>query len=456
MRRNRFINAKPVIYLLMALLLLAGCAGEQQSEAFQNEASFSPASQPEEISEIQKEEAEEARQPYVALFEGDRVVDVCATIDEADWQSIMDAPLEKEYHRADIVFNGIVLENVAISTKGNSSLTSVARSESDRYSFRIKFDKYEKGQTLLGLDKISLNNNYKDPSYMREYLHYEAMREAGAAVPLTLYVNLYINGELHGLYTCVEHESDSFLERYFGEDWEDGVFYDSEEASTLQYVEGGQYEELVLDSGTDDGRRSLIRFIQVLNEMPDGEKGEIESVLDVGSALSYIAANTVFGNYDSYHGSLAHNYRLYGDAEGVFTVVSWDMNESFGLFSSGRGGQSGGVSLSLLEPVQGNVSIESRPLIRNLLAVPEYRERYLEYVSLYTDYLERVETRAAELAELIRPHVEADPTRLYELEDFEASLKQDAGTSYLTTYAIDRAARIRELLDNINNESLLP
>jgi len=436
---------KKIWCAMLSLCLFAGCSGGQREVSASAERPLSSVQDGDAVSA--HVESTETEQTYIDLFEGDRVVDVYVTIGEDDWQSILDTPREKEYKSVDVVFDGIALENVGFSTKGNSSLSSVARSESERYSFRLKFDKYNENQTLLGLDKLSLNNNFKDPSYMREYLHYEAMRESGAPVPLTIYANLYINGDLHGLYTCVEHQADSFLRRNFGEDWEDGVFYDTEDASTLEYVEGSRYESLVLDSGTDDNRSSLIRFVKVLSEMPDGEKGEIESVLNVDSALRYIAANAVFGNYDSYHGGFAHNYRLYGNRQGVFTVVPWDMNESFGRFGHGGAAQNA-VTISIFEPVQNNVAIDNRPLIRNLLAVREYRERYVEFVALYANYLEGVESRANDLAELIRPYVEADPNRFYSMEEFEQSLVPDGSTSYLISFANSRRKNLREQLRN--------
>lgn len=101
--------------------------------------------------------------------------------------------------------------------------------DSDRYSFRLKFDKYDKKQTLLGLDKMVLNNNFSDPSYIREYLHYEALRSVGVDAPLTVFTNLYINGELYGFYVGVEAIDDSYLERTYGENYDDGVLYDTEE-----------------------------------------------------------------------------------------------------------------------------------------------------------------------------------------------------------------------------------
>jgi spore coat protein H len=185
-------------------------------------------------------------QPYESLFAGDRIIDVKVTIDDADWESILASPLDKEYKSATVEVDGNVMENVGFSTKGNLTLKAVASmTDSDRYSFRLKFDKYEKSQTLLGLDKMVLNNSYADPSFLREYLHYEALRAIGLDAPLTVFTNLYINGELYGFYVGVEAIDDSYLERNFGEDYADGVLYDTDEKSYLQEVEGSNYDSLM-------------------------------------------------------------------------------------------------------------------------------------------------------------------------------------------------------------------
>ena len=156
-------------------------------------------------------------QAYESLFQTDNVIDVKITIDDADWQSMLESPMDKDYKQVSVEVDGNKLDNVGFSTKGNMTLRSVASMEdSDRYSFRLKFDKYDKTQTLLGLDKMVLNNNYTDPSYMREILHYEALRSIGMDVPMTNYVNLYVNGELVGFYTGVEAVDDSYLERNYG------------------------------------------------------------------------------------------------------------------------------------------------------------------------------------------------------------------------------------------------
>ncbi|MGV2967636.1 CotH kinase family protein [Paenibacillus sp. AGC30] len=374
-------------------------------------------------------------QAYESLFQTDNVIDVNVTIDDADWKSMLESPLDKDYKNVSVEVDGNKLDNVGFSTKGNLTLKAVASMEdSDRYSFRLKFDKYDKTQSLLGLDKMVLNNNYADPSYMREVLHYEALRSIGMDVPMTNYVNLYVNGELVGFYTGVEAVDDSYLERNYGENYEEGDLYDTDEKSYLQYEEGSDYSTITKDLGTDKDKTKLKTFIQTLNEMPEGEKGDIESVLDVDSALQYIAGNMVFGNYDSYNGDKGHNYMLYSDAAGKFTVVPWDFNMSFNGYSGGggRGTTTGSTTtntnatnVSVDEPVLG-ISMENVPMINNLLAVPEYKEKYLSYVNELTDYMEGIQDRITGLADEIRPYVEADPTKFYTTEQFESNIAYSA------------------------------
>ena len=346
---------------------------------------------------------------YEEIFVKDRVIDIKIEISEEDLKDIYENPMLEEYHPADITVDGVTVPDIGIRTKGNSSLSSVARGDSDRYSYRIKFNKYTKGQKLLGLDDMVINNMFSDPSYMREYLSYEAMREAGMAAPLTVLANIYINGELKGLYLAVEVIDESFLKRTFGNS--KGNLYKQEQGSTLVYSEDSEYPSSELKVGNDTEKLGLKSMIKVLNE-----NGDLKSVLDIDSCVALIAANTVLGSYDSYNGSFAHNYYMY-EQDGVVTAIPWDYNMSFGGF--GQGGS--GWSSSLDTPVSG-ASMEQRPLINNLLKVPEYKAKYLEYVSFFAEYLRKMPERTAELANIIRPHVEADPTKFMTMEAFENSI----------------------------------
>lgn len=160
----------------------------------------------------------EASQPeyMTKLFDKDKVSEINIIIDEDKWQEFLDNAMDEEYYICDISINGELFKNVGIRAKGNSSLSMVAGSGSDRYSFKINFGKYVDGQSYYGLDKLALNNNISDATYMKEYLSYEMFSEMGVPTPGYAYSNVKVNGEGWGLYLAVEVMEESFIERYYG------------------------------------------------------------------------------------------------------------------------------------------------------------------------------------------------------------------------------------------------
>lgn len=269
------------------------------------------------------------------IFQDDTVNEINIEIDEDDWQDMLDNPLEEEYHKANITINGETVGNVAIRTKGNNSLTSVASSDSDRYSFKIDFDYYDNNGNYYGLKKLCLNNNYSDNSSMREYISYKIMGELGLDVPQCGYSNITVNGEEWGLYLAVEAIDETFLETHFDDatgdlykpEGQDGtgadLVYDGDDISSYTGL------NLKTNEDTSDGKE----IIALMKALEDGEN--LEDLLDVESALKYIAANVALANFDSYLGNTTHNYYLY-EEDGYFTVIPWDMNLAFGGFGGGE------------------------------------------------------------------------------------------------------------------------
>ena len=269
------------------------------------------------------------------IFQDDTVNEINIEIDEADWQDMLENPLEEEYHKANVTINGETVGNVAIRTKGNTSLTSVANSDSDRYSFKLDFDYYDNNGNYYGLKKLCLNNNYSDNSSMREYISYKIMGELGLDVPQCGYSNITVNGEEWGLYLAVEAIDETFLETHFDDatgdlykpEGQDGtgadLVYDGDDISSYTGL------NLKTNEDTSDGKE----IIALMKALEDGEN--LEDLLDVESALKYIAANVALANFDSYLGNTTHNYYLY-EEDGYFTVIPWDMNLAFGGFGGGE------------------------------------------------------------------------------------------------------------------------
>lgn len=117
------------------------------------------------------------------VFPKDKIVDVKITIDEDEFQDMLDNASNEEIKTASVDYNGHHFDNVGIRTKGNLTLRSVVQmTDSDRYSFKLSFDEFV-DQTLGGISKINLNNNYSDTTSMREFLTYELAETMGLPTP---------------------------------------------------------------------------------------------------------------------------------------------------------------------------------------------------------------------------------------------------------------------------------
>lgn len=153
------------------------------------------------------------------LFDDSYVHTIDIEID--DWDSFIETATSEEYTSVDVTIDGEKLKNVALRAKGNTSLTTVQQLDSERYSLKLEFDRFQENNTYHGLDKLCLNNLIQDYTMMKDYIAYKLMNEFGVASPLVSYVYVTINGEDWGLFLAVEAVEDSFLERNYGSTYGD-------------------------------------------------------------------------------------------------------------------------------------------------------------------------------------------------------------------------------------------
>ncbi|WP_426358190.1 CotH kinase family protein [Pseudocolwellia sp. HL-MZ19] len=365
-----------------------------------------------------------------SAFDSSVVKTLSITITDENWQDILDNPLDEEYHEASISFNGVELDSVAIRTKGGSSLSSVARLSSDRYSFKVDINEYVDGQKFFGLKKFTLQNSYNDPSYMREVIAYDLLKEMGVPTPEHSYVNFYINDELFGFYLMVEAIDSEFVENHF--DNANGDLYKPDgEGSDLIYVDSdiSSYSEVNLktnEDSTDNG--AFINFVEQLDQ------GSTD-VVDVDLLLRYMSVSVALSNLDSYHGTLAHNYYLY-EQDGTFSLLPWDFNESFGTFTMGCSNDV--RELYIDEPVMG--AMADRPLVNAVFSNDTYLATYHDYLwelingsLVSTTFADRVNS----IADLIREHVENDPSGFYGASNFETNLTSSVSNFWGLTEFMD-------------------
>lgn len=235
MIKEKFIPAITLIFVLLAIcIVIASIIG--------NSNKITSATQPDYIAQ---------------LFNKNKVMNIDISIDQKQWELLLENATAEEFLPCDITINGETLKTVGIRAKGNSSLNQVARDENtDRFSFKLDFSEYIDGQNLYGLDRMVLNNMISDPTYMKEYLSYEMMNEMGVNTPAYSYANITINGQKWGLYLAVELLEEDFLTRYYG----------------LEY--GNLYKPEGMQMGRAQGEKSAPGNNPNMPNMPQGNKAE--------------------------------------------------------------------------------------------------------------------------------------------------------------------------------------
>lgn len=414
------------------------------------------------------------------VFNKDEIMTVDIIIDEDSWSNLLENAIAEEYVLCDVVVNGERVNNVGIRTKGNTTLTQIAQDDTtDRYSFKIEFDQYV-DQTLYGLDKLVLNNIMSDSTYMKEYLAYDMFDYMGVANPLYSFASITVNGEPWGLYFALEAMEESYALRNFGASY--GQLYKPESVSMnggmgnreigeinfdfnqlneirdgtwpnelnnnteaaggrkrnnieadqgfnfkgfggsastdLQYIDDNldSYSEIFESSVFDSNEKDYKRVIEALKNISEGNS--LDQYIDVEQTLKYFAVNSVLVNYDSYTGSLKHNYYLY-ESNGRLTMLPWDFNLAFAGFQSNDA--TSAINAPIDTPVSG-ASLSERPMIGQLLAVDEYMELYHEYLdTLMTEYFDSgkyIET-IEKLDALISEYVKEDKTAFYTFDEYQ-------------------------------------
>lgn len=348
-----------------------------------------------------------------ALYDDTRVRDVSMTFEQDDWLALLQAngcrarggPGQPATGPAQdvpvtLVVDGTRLERVGVRCKGNSSLGI----SGSKKPFNLTIDAFEAGQDLWGFDVINLNNNFSDPSQLRDAI---ALKLLGQYMPVSrfTFARVTIQGQYIGLYSMVEQMNGEWADHWFDDggliirgDSPVRIAFDS---STLNwkgedlapYKQG--YEVKGKDAGSDEGYVELRELIRALDApvsaggLSDaGFKDGIRRAMNVDSALWHIAGTSILAHYDSYY--VGKNFYLFrGTRDPRFNIHIWDLGLAFGTFGFRSGNMGGGPGGAGTNPATvdpfAQVDAANRPLIRRLLAVPEYRADYLAHYRALLD-----------------------------------------------------------------------
>ena len=372
-----------------------------------------------------------------------------------NWDSFIETCENEEYASCSVVIDGEAYKNVAIRAKGNTSLSTVSQMDSDRYSFKLEFDRYDSTKSYYGLDKLNLNNIIQDNTYMKDFLVYQLMNQFGADAPLCSYVYITVNGEDWGLYLAVEGVEDAFLERNYGNDY--GELYKPDSMNLggdqsfshagmgssdvkLQYIDDDpdSYSNIFDNAKTDITNADKQRLIKSLQTLSSGEN--IEDVINIEEVIRYFVVHNFVVNGDSYTGSMVHNYYLY-EEDGKLSMIPWDYNLAFGTF------QSENATSTVNDPIDSPVSggnMEDRPMVAWIFENEEYTELYHQY---FSDFITEIfdSGKFTELvdstADMIALYVEKDPGKFCTYEEFET------GVETIRKFCLLRAESVKGQLD---------
>ncbi|MBM4367236.1 MAG: CotH kinase family protein, partial [Deltaproteobacteria bacterium] len=115
------------------------------------------------------------------------------------------------YVEGDFTYDGETYSRVGVRLKGSASWQPIDQ----KPAFRIDFDQFVEGQSFRGHERIGLHNNVWDASAMAETLAYWTWRQADNPAPRTGYADVYVNGELRGLYTLVQPMDGQFVDEWW-------------------------------------------------------------------------------------------------------------------------------------------------------------------------------------------------------------------------------------------------
>ena len=279
------------------------------------------------------------------LYDRDVLHTLFLEFPEDDWHQEM-----VTFHGTDVevparlILDGRPIGEVGVSYRGNTSFDMPAKK-----SFGISIDAYDDDLRLDGLRTLNLLNANGDQSMMREVIFSNIASEYLPA-PRANFIRVVVNGVYLGVYANIEQINKDFTKIHHdtrkGVRWKvppdfsggGALAYHGDDRTDYQR----RYELKTGSAGAEDWS-ALIELCRILKETPDEKLEEtLPKHLDVHEAIAFLAIDNAFVDSDGYY-SRGSDYYIFRDPDGIFHLVHYDNNETFGggRGSGGPGGPRG-------------------------------------------------------------------------------------------------------------------
>jgi spore coat protein H len=348
------------------------------------------------------------------------------------YRKLSDSLNFQTYLQAIVSVDGKKFYSAGVRFKGESSYEFYP---GKKKPFRIKFNKYIKGQNLNGLEELNLNNNFKDPTMIREKIYLDLMNKQGLPAPRATFAKLYINDKYWGLYLVTDNIDQVFLETRFNDS--KGNLFQGEPLATFDYFgnEQSKYHGKwsLKNNNTKNDWSDLIKFIRLVNDSTiNGEEymKRLESSFNLDKCLRAWAVNNLIGNIDAYNMFYPHNFFLYHDSVTFkWHWISLDGNYAFAAWNPVMSLPSL-LKMSVMVPDSAPYK-DPRPLLDHTLRTNRYiRKRYVAIVNelLRTEFNEEKLNHAIDSISMrIRIAVYADVNKMYSNKDFDTNVNATIG-----------------------------
>ena len=187
---------------------------------------------------------------------------------------------------------------------------------------------------------------------------------------------------------------------------------------------------------TDEDKDRLIESLKLL-----GENSSLEDIVNVDEVIRYFVVHNFVCNFDSYTGSMIHNYYLYED-DGQLSMIPWDYNLAFGGFQSASSATSL-VNYPIDTPVSSG-TIDERPMLAWIFSNEEYTQLYHQYFEEFiSEYFDSgyFSNMIDSIKSMISEYVEANSTKFCTYDEFIT------GIDTLKEFCIKRAQSVTGQLD---------